>query len=92
MELKVIDDKKNKLIFEMKGGDHTLCNSLKNELYNDEHVKISTYSIKHPLVSFPQMIVETDGEESPKNALIGAIQRLKKTNDKFRKEFLKEVR
>ena len=92
MEIKILDDKKNRLAIEVKGADHTLCNVLKMELYNDKHVKIATYSIRHPQISVPQLIVETDGEVSPKNALINAVQRLHKTNEKFKKEFLKEIR
>ena len=92
MEIKILDDKKNKLIIEVKGADHTLCNSLKAELWNDKHVKIATYSIRHPQISVPQMIVETDGEESPRNALINAVQRLQKSNAKFKKEFSTAIR
>lgn len=92
MEIKILDDKKNKLIIEVKGTDHTLCNALKSELWDDKHVKVATYSIRHPQISVPQMIVETDGEESPRNALINAVQRLQKNNAKFKKEFVKEVR
>ena len=92
MEIKILDDKKNKMIIEVKGADHTLCNVLKTELWNDKHVKIATYSIRHPQISVPQVIVETDGEESPRNALINAVQKMHKTNEKFKKEFLKEIR
>lgn len=92
MEVKILDDKKNKLIIEVKGTDHTLCNALKAELWNDKHVKIATYSIRHPQISMPQIIVETDGEESPRNALINAVDRMHKTNARFKKEFLKEIR
>lgn len=92
MEIKILDEKKNKIIIELKGTDHTLCNVLKTELYNDKHVKIATYNVRHPQISMPKMIVETDGEESPKNALINAAERLQKNNAKFKKEFLKEVR
>ncbi|MAG91241.1 DNA-directed RNA polymerase subunit L [Candidatus Woesearchaeota archaeon] len=92
MEIKILDDKKNKLMLEVKDVDHTLCNALKTELWNDKHVKIATYSIRHPQISVPQIIVETDGEETPKNALIGAVQRLHKTNEKFKKEFSKEIK
>ena len=92
MEIKILDDKKNKLILEVKGVDHTLCNALKSELWNDKHVKITTYSIRHPQISLPQIIVETDGEVSSKNALINAVQRLHKTNEKFKKEFSAAIR
>ncbi len=92
MEIKILDDKRNKLILEIKGADHTLCNALKSELWNDKHVKIATYSIRHPQISMPQMIVETDGDESPKNALINAVERLHKINAKFKKEFAAAIR
>ena len=92
MEIKILDDKKNKLMLEVKGTDHTLCNALKTELWNDKHVKIATYSIRHPQISMPQLIVETDGEVSPKNALINVVQRLHKTNEKFKKEFSAAIR
>ena len=92
MEIKILDDKKSKMIIEVKDTDHTLCNALKTELWNDKHVKIAAYSIRHPQISVPQMIVETDGDESPRNAMINAVERLHKSNAKFKKEFLKEVR
>ena len=92
MEIKILDDKKNKLMLEVKGVDHTLCNALKSELWTDKHVKIATYSIRHPQISIPQVIVETDGEETPKMALINAVQRVQKENSRFTKEFLKEVK
>ena len=92
MEIKILDDKKSKLMLEIKGTDHTLCNALKTELWNDKHVKIATFSIRHPQISVPQMIVETGGEESPKNALINAVERLHKLNAKFKKEFAVGIR
>jgi DNA-directed RNA polymerase subunit L len=92
MEIKILDDKKNKLVMEVKGVDHTLCNVLKAELWNDKHVKVATYSIRHPQISVPQMIVETDGDVTPRNAVANAVQKLHKTNEKFKKEFLKEVK
>ncbi|MEK6983114.1 MAG: DNA-directed RNA polymerase subunit L [Nanoarchaeota archaeon] len=92
MEIKILDDKKNKLIIEVKSADHTLCNAIKTELWNDKHVKIATYSVRHPQISAPQIIVETDGEVSPRNALINSVQRLQKSNGKFRKELVKEVK
>lgn len=92
MEVKILDDKKNRLFVEVKDVDHTLCNSIKNELWNDKHVKIAAYSIRHPQISVPQLIVETDGEGSPRNALINAVQRLQKSNNKFKKEFSAEIK
>jgi len=92
MEIKVIEEKKNRLTFELPGKTHTFCNILKEELLNDKHVKISSYAVEHPLISSPRMIVETDGDETPKASLAAACQRLKKTNDKVRKDFQKEAK
>ena len=68
-----------------------ILNSLKDELYNDKHVKVATCSIRHPLVSSPKMILETDGTD-PRDALAKAVGRLKKINDSFKKDFVKEVK
>ena len=48
--------------------------------------------MKHPQIALLNMIVETDGEVSPKNAVINAVQRLHKTNEKFKKEFASGIR
>jgi len=86
MEINVLEDKKNRFVFEIDGmGHHTYINILKNELWNDSHVNVATYNIKHPQVSKPKFILETDGE-NPRAALSSAVGRLKKTSEKFKKE------
>ena len=92
MEIRVLEEKKNKLYVEIVGGGHTLCNALKQELNNDEHVKVATYAIRHSQTSNPKMIVETDGDVEPRKAIQSAIGRLKKSTEKFRKDFKEEVR
>jgi len=91
MEIKVLEEKKSKLIFEVEGMGHTFLNILKNELWNDNHVKVATFNIRHPIISKPKFILETDGG-SPKSALIGAVGRLKKYSDKFKKEVSSQVK
>lgn len=78
MKLKVLQDKKNKMIVEIEGETHTFCNALKKELWNDKHVKAAGYNIAHPFVGVPKLIVETDSGEKPKKALIEAAKRLEK--------------
>jgi DNA-directed RNA polymerase subunit L len=92
MELKVIEEGKNKLIVEIKGEDHTFCNALKAELWNDKHVKAAAYNIDHPLVGEPHLTVETDGKEDPKDALIAAAKRLKKEVAGFAKAVDKNLK
>ncbi|MDP7116246.1 MAG: DNA-directed RNA polymerase subunit L [Candidatus Woesearchaeota archaeon] len=92
MELNVLLEKKNKLIVQIKGGDNTICNALRQELWNDSHVKNAGYTIRHPLVGIPRLIVETGQGSDPKKALLAAAQRIKKTNEQIRKVVGKSVK
>ena len=92
MELNIIEDKKERFVFELKGETHTFCNILRKELWNDKHVKVASYNIEHPLIGIPKIIIETDGKESPRKALSEAVKRIKKVNDAFKSQFRKEVK
>lgn len=92
MEIKVIENKKNRFVFELIGEGHSFCNALKKELWKDKHVKAAGYSIKHPLVGIPKVVVETDGKKSPKAALKDASKALKKKSEDFKKQFTKAVK
>jgi DNA-directed RNA polymerase subunit L len=81
MEIKILENKKTKMIVEIHGETHTFCNALKRELRNDKHVKTAGYNIDHPFVGVPKLVVETDSSESPKKALAEATKRLEKTAD-----------
>lgn len=83
MKIKVIEKEKNKLKLEIIGEDHTFCNSLRKELWNDKDVQVAGYNIDHPLVSNPVLTLETVNKD-PKKALEAAISRLKKRNAKIR--------
>lgn len=89
MEISILEETKNKLRFEIKGETYTLCNVLKDELWKDSHVKTSSYRIRHPMVGVPEMVVETDGKEKPRNAVIKAAERLSSAAAKFKKSFSK---
>jgi|TARA_B100000315_G_C14318310_1_gene469596 DNA-directed RNA polymerase subunit L len=92
MELNILLDEKNKLICQVKEGDHTICNALRKELVNDSHVKNAGYTIRHPLVGIPRLIVETDTGSNPRKALLAAAQRLKKGNDAMKKAISKSIK
>ncbi len=88
MEIKVLEKTKNFLKIEIIGEDHTLCNALRRELWNDKDVKVSGYGLAHSLVSSPVLIVETSSK-SPKTVLNDAVKRLKDSNDQMREKFKK---
>ena len=86
MELNIIENTKNRAVFEIKGEDHTFCAALVKALQEDSNVKTAAYRIAHPLIRVPEVIVETSGT-SVKEALTKAIETVKKDYAKFLKEF-----
>ena len=70
--------------FTIKGEDHTLCNFLRKELWSDSDVDIAAYSIDHPLVSDPVMLVETKKSDA-KKAVLKAAGELRKTISELKK-------
>tara|TARA_Y100000310_G_C20452176_1_gene701296 strand:- start:270 stop:542 length:273 start_codon:yes stop_codon:yes gene_type:complete len=90
MEIKLIEEKKNRIVFELDASQG-FCTVLKDELWNDSKVKTATYAVDHPLVSKPRMIVETN-DADPKKALAEAAARVKKKTEKFGSDFAKEVK
>ena len=82
MNVKIIEKTKNKLLFELENFDHTFCNLLKDELWNDSDVKVSAYKKEHPLVSVPMFIIETS-KGSALDAVLAAIKRIESLNKKF---------
>jgi DNA-directed RNA polymerase subunit L len=82
MEIKVLEDKKNRLVFNIEG-DTTVANVLKKELWNDDHVKAAGFNIEHPLVNVPTFVLETDGADTRKT-LSAAIKRINKQFEKIK--------
>ena len=92
MELEVVEKSKNKVIIKIKGENHTLCNTLKEELYRDGNVKSAGYYIEHPAFGVPTMVVETKTGTDVMDAVQMACTRIKKANTTFLKAFEKEIK
>lgn len=93
MEIKIIEESKNRLILNIEGTGHSLCNLIVKELWNDDSVKNAAYRIDHPLKGIPTLLIETmQGKDEPRKVLENAIKRVRKANDKFREAFSKEVK
>ncbi|MFW6013993.1 MAG: RpoL/Rpb11 RNA polymerase subunit family protein [Nanoarchaeota archaeon] len=92
MELKVLEKSKNKIIIQVKGESHTLCSTLKEELYRDENIKSAGYYIDHPEVGVPTLVVEAKTGTDVSDALQKACTRIKKANTNFLKAFEKEIK
>jgi len=78
MEIKILEDSTNKLVFEVTGATHTLCSALKRELWTNSDVKIAGYSIAHPLVGKPVFTVETKKGKNPRKVITSSVKSLKK--------------
>jgi len=89
MELTTFEETPKRFVFEVKGQDHTLLNLIKSRLWLNKHVKVSTYTIAHPLVGVPRMIVETDGEAKPRKAVIDSSEAARKDVAEFKQELKK---
>ncbi|MBU7017933.1 MAG: DNA-directed RNA polymerase subunit L [Theionarchaea archaeon] len=85
MELKVVQKEDNKLEVILEGEDHTFANLLRRILREDEHVTYAAYKVDHPLLdrTRPVIFVETDGKETPKEALIEAARKIKEQINEF---------
>ncbi|MBT3297677.1 DNA-directed RNA polymerase subunit L [archaeon] len=88
MEFKVLEEEKNKLVFELVGETHTFCNLLKSELRNVKGVTLVSYRIEHPLVGIPTFLIETKGTE-PRKAIKEALKNVKKLAKDFQKQAVK---
>ena len=86
MNVTIKEEKKKRIVFEIEGESHTFCNMLKAELWNDPEVEVATYRLKHPLISKPEFLVETKGEE-PRKAVLAACKRLHKLNASVAEKF-----
>ena len=89
MEIKVHENTKKRMVFELAGADHTFCNALKKELWNDSALRAAAYKIAHPLIGIPKFIVETNCKKEAKAVLKAAAARLKKSNKEFLDAFKK---
>lgn len=89
MELKVHENTKKRMVFELIGADHTFCNALKKELWKDSTVRAAAYKVDHPLIGVPTFVVETNGQKDAKAVLKAAASKIKKDNKDFLRIFKK---
>ncbi len=88
MEIKVLENEKNRLRVELVGQTHTLANIITKELWNESDVSVSGYTIKHPQTSHAIILIETK-KKDPKKVLIDTLASIKKTNNEFGAAFKK---
>ncbi len=91
MEIKVLDNEKNRLRFELVGETHTLANLITKELWNEGDVTVSGYNLKHPQTKNIMILIETT-KKDPKKVLLDTLNTLKKRSSEFNTHFKKAVK
>lgn len=86
----------NAAVFTLNKEDHTIGNLLRHYLIKSPNVLFAAYKIPHPLFATFELRVQTDGELSPKDAVIKAcadcVQDLQRLDQEFTKEWeLKKI-
>ncbi len=76
MEVQLLKEDKDLIELKIIGEGHTLCNVLRNELWNAEDTSFVSYNLKHPLVSFPVFSLKTK-KGKPRKVLLDSVQSLK---------------
>ncbi|KAF2212712.1 hypothetical protein CERZMDRAFT_41122 [Cercospora zeae-maydis SCOH1-5] len=81
----------NAAMFTFNKEDHTLGNLLRAKLAKADHVLFAGYQVPHPLFATFKLRVQTDGEITPKEAVVTACQDLVKELGQLDQEFTKEM-
>ncbi|KZF26859.1 DNA-directed RNA polymerase II [Xylona heveae TC161] len=80
----------NSTIFTFNKEDHTLGNLLRARLLQSPHVRFAAYKAPHPLIAQFELRVQTDGEVTPKDALVQACRDIVQDLATLSREFTKE--
>ncbi|WP_048191865.1 DNA-directed RNA polymerase subunit L [Methanobacterium sp. SMA-27] len=79
--MKVLKDTKKELEIEITGETHSLCNTLRKTLMEDEDVEAAAYVIEHPIIGEPKLYVKA---KNPKKSLKQAAETVKSRCNEFK--------
>jgi len=74
MPIKVEKLNERELVIKLLGEDHTMGNLIAKSALKHPNVQIAAYSIDHPLVDVPKLVLVTDGSKSPLEVLKEVIK------------------
>ena len=80
-KMKVIKDTKKELEIEITGETHSLCNTLRKTLMEDEDVEAAAYVVEHPIIGEPKLYVKA---KNPKKSLKLAAETVKAQCDELK--------
>ena len=79
--MKVIKDTKTELEIEITVESHSLCNTLRKTLMDDEDVEAAAYVIEHPIIGEPKLYVKA---KNPKKSLKTAAETVQSKCDELK--------
>ena len=80
----------NTSYFNFNKEDHTLANLLRSKLLSSSHILFAAYRVPHPLFPTFELRVQTDGEITPKEAVVAACKDLVTELAQFDNQFKRE--
>jgi len=79
--MKVIKETKKEFEVEITGESHSLCNTLRKTLMEDDDVEAAAYVIEHPIIGQPKLYVKG---KHPKKSLQTAAETVKSRSEEFK--------
>ena len=83
MEVKLVKKEKDFIEVKIAGEGHTLCNAIRNELWDHKETSFASYNLTHPLVSMPVLVLKVKSGD-PKQVLLNSTASLKTKNQELR--------
>ncbi len=81
MDIHIKEDTSSRLVVDIKEGSPAAVLVLKNELWNNEHVKAVGVHAEHPLIRKETLVLETSGQE-PRKVITASIKKAQQDLDK----------
>lgn len=80
--MKVIEEEPEKLVLEITGETHTICNILRKRLMAQDDIKSAAYDITHPLIGQPEFEINSP---NPRDSVDRAANEIKQEAIDFKK-------
>lgn len=80
--MKVIEEEPEKLVLEITGETHTICNILRKRLMAQDDIKSAAYDITHPLIGQPEFEINSS---NPRDSVDRAAKEIKQEAIDFKK-------
>ena len=87
----MVEKDNNKLIFRLKGEDHTIANLLVGYLKRVKAVERAYYNVPHPLTGVPEITVLTDGSNSSPQVIETAVKSILNDLRLFKEKYSKAL-